>query len=290
VTEKLSIRAFFRLLGIYICLILIVLFVIFPIFWFTLMSFKTEKDAIAIPPKFIFTPTLNNYKGVLTGETVSTTRATTKVDFMQTFFNSLIVCSSAVSISLIIGIPAAYALARFKFRGKEDLAFLVLTLWFAPGLAVSLPLYILYRYVGLYDKLEGLIIIYQVITLPLIMWILRGYFEEIPKEVEESARVDGANFWTTLIRISLPLAAPGVVTAGLLAFIFCWNNFIFGLILASSNSKTLTIGLLGFIGYERVLWAQMAAAGVLSMIPVLLFAVLIQRHIVRGLSFGAVKF
>lgn len=279
----------FKLLGIYICLVLVALFLIFPIFWFTLMSFKTEKDAVAIPPKFVFTPTINNYKGVFTGETVSTTRATTKVDFMQTFFNSLIVCSSAVAISLVIGVPAAYVLARFKFRAKEDLAFLVLTLWFAPGLSVSLPLYLIYRSIGLYDKLVGLIIIYQVIALPLIMWIVRGYFEDIPREVEESARIDGANLWTALTKISLPLAAPGIVTAAVLAFIFCWNNFVFGLILASSNSKTLTVGLLGFIGYERVLWAQMAAAGVLSMIPVLLFATLIQRHIVRGLSFGAVK-
>jgi len=268
---------------------ILVLFVVFPIFWFMLMSLKTEKDAIAIPPKFVFAPTLSNYKSVFTGRTASATRATTKIDFMKTFLNSVIICSSAVSISLVIGIPAAYVLARFRFRGKEDLAFLILTLWFAPGLSISLPLYLMYTTIGLYDTLLGLIIIYQVIALPLVIWILRGYFEDIPLEVEESAKIDGANLWAILTRICLPLAAPGIVTAAVIAFIFCWNNFIFGLILASSNSKTLTLGLLGFIGYEKILWAQMAAAGMISIIPVIIFAIVIQRHIVRGLSLGAVR-
>jgi multiple sugar transport system permease protein len=210
-------------------------------------------------------------------------------DFPRYFLNTLIVASATVAVSLVLGTFAAYSLARFSFRFKEDIAFTFLSFRFAPELMVILPLYIVFQKMGLIDSFAGLTMAYQLITLPFLIWVLRGFFEEIPREIEQAARADGYTWWGVFRKISLPLVKPGIAAVVILSFIFAWNNFIFAMILGGERTQTVTLGILGFIGYERVLWGHMAAATMICVIPELILAFLVQQYIVRGLTFGAVK-
>jgi multiple sugar transport system permease protein len=263
-------------------------FAIAPIIWILFMSLKNSTDVIASPPKFLFEPTLENYKAITVGLEQYAIE-TLKPDFPQYFSNTLIIATVTVIVSLLLGTLAAYALARFSFRFKEDIAFTFLSFRFAPELMIILPLYIIFQNLNLTDTFLGMIMAYQLITLPFLIWVLRGFFEEIPVEMEQAARVDGYSWWGVFRRISLPLVKPGIAAVVILSFIFAWNNFIFALILGGQNTQPITLGILGFIGYEQVLWGQMAAATIICVIPVLILAFFVQKYIVRGLTFGAVK-
>jgi multiple sugar transport system permease protein len=263
-------------------------FAIAPIIWILFMSLKNSTDVIASPPKFLFEPTLENYKAITVGLEQYAIE-TLKPDFPQYFSNTLIIATITVIVSLLLGTLAAYALARFSFRFKEDIAFTFLSFRFAPELMIILPLYIIFQNLNLTDTFLGMIMAYQLITLPFLIWVLRGFFEEIPVEMEQAARVDGYSWWGVFRRISLPLVKPGIAAVVILSFIFAWNNFIFALILGGQNTQPITLGILGFIGYEQVLWGQMAAATIICVIPVLILAFFVQKYIVRGLTFGAVK-
>jgi multiple sugar transport system permease protein len=186
-------------------------------------------------------------------------------------------------------VPAAYAFARFKFRLGEDIAFTLLSFRFAPALLVLLPLNLYFQDIGLNDTYIGLIWVYQLITLPLILWIVRGYFEDISPDIEHAYRVDGHSWLSTFLRISIPLARPGIAAAALLSFIFAWNNFIFALILASADKQPVTVGALAFVTASGIQYGQIAAAIVLSIMPTLALALYAQRYLVEGLSLGAVK-
>ena len=263
-------------------------FAIAPIIWIFFMSLKNPSDVIASPPKFIFEPTLDNYKAITVGLEQYAIE-TLKPDFPIYFLNTLIIASATVVLSLVLGTFAAYALARFSFRFKEDIAFTFLSFRFAPELMIILPLYVIFQNLRLIDTYLGMVIAYQLITLPFLIWVLRGFFEEIPVEMEHAARVDGYSWWGVLRRISLPLVKPGIAAVVILSFIFAWNNFIFALIIGGQRTQPVTLGILGFIGYEQVLWGQMAAATIVCVIPVLILAYFVQKYIVRGLTFGAVK-
>jgi multiple sugar transport system permease protein len=239
-------------------------------------------------PKFIFSPTLQNYKAILFGLKAAGTE-TSRPDFILFFKNSLIITSGAVLVSLLVGVPAAYALARFKFRLKEDIAFTFLSFRFAPEIAVIIPIFVIYRSLSLYNTYLGMILVYQLITLPLIIWIMRGYFEDIPESIEQAARLDGYSWFSIFRKISLPLVKPGLASTAILSFIFAWNNFIFGLVLGAKETFPVTVGTLGFISYESVLWGQMAAASMVTILPEIIIAFFIQKYLVRGLSLGAVR-
>lgn len=273
---------------IYLALILLSVWILFPFYWIFLTSIKTPVDVIAAPPKFVFEPTVENYKALFVQEQPSG-YASSRPDFLLFFKNSAILSTFSVLLSVAAGMPAAYILARYKFRGKEPLAFTFLSFRFAPALAVIIPLNILYQQVGLYNTYTGLILAYQVISLPLVIWIMRGYFQEIPLEIEESAMIDGCSWWGAFTRVAVPLAAPGLAATAVLAFIFCWNAFTFALILGSRETFPITVGAIQFISYESVLWGQMAAASLVSIVPQLIAAIFIQKYIVRGLTMGAVK-
>lgn len=263
-------------------------FAIFPAFWILLMSFKTKADILAYPPKFIFTPTLRNYAEIVYGVT-GFGHFEGSSDFLLYFKNTLIISVGAVILAIIVGVPAAYALARFKFKGKEGVAFTFLSFRFAPELAVIIPIFIIFQSVGLYDTYIGLILVYQLIAAPLLIWVLRGYFEDIPIEVEQAAMVDGYGWWGIFTKIAIPLVLPGLAAAVILAFIFCWNNFAFGLILAGRQTQPLTLGLLGFFSVQEVKWGQLAAATVITIVPELIMAFAVLRFLIRGLTFGAVR-
>jgi multiple sugar transport system permease protein len=263
-------------------------FALLPILWIFLMSIKNAKDVIAAPPKFLFTPTLDNYKAITVG-LESFAIESIKPDFPQYFVNTLIIASISVCISLLLGTFAAYSLARYSFKLKEDIAFTFLSFRFAPELMVILPLYVIFQKFHLIDSFFGLALAYQLIILPFLIWVLRGFFEEIPKEIEQAARLDGYNWWKVFQKISLPLVRPGIAAVVILSFIFAWNNFIFAMILGGENTQPITLGILGFIGYEQILWGQMAAATIICVVPELILAFIVQKYIIRGLTFGAVK-
>jgi multiple sugar transport system permease protein len=271
-----------------VLLTLVGLFFLFPIFWVLLMSLMTNQDILRSPPSLVFEPTLDNYAALVSGQ-LSTSVGTLKVAYMQNLANSLILSVGSVLLSLLLGVPAAYAFARFRFRLGENIAFTLLSFRFAPPLLVLLPLLFYFQELGLYDTYIGLIWVYQLITLPLILWIVRGYFEDVSADIEHAYRLDGHSWLATFLRIAIPLARPGIAAAALLAFIYAWNNFIFALILGSSDVQPVTVGALAFITASGINYGQIAAALVLSIVPTLVLALFAQRYLVEGLSLGAVK-
>ncbi len=271
-----------------VAITLVCIFFMFPILWIFGMSFQTNATILRVPPSLFAEPTLVNYRGLLSGQ-LETAAGSLKVDFMGNLFNSLFLSTASVIVALILGVPAAYAFAKLKFRGSEDIAFTLLSFRFAPPLLVLLPLTIYFQKIGLADTYFGLIWVYQLICLPLILWIVRGYFEDISADVEYAYRIAGHSWFSTFRRIALPLAMPGIAAAGLLAFIFAWNNFVFALVLASADKQPVTVGALAFITASGIQYGQVAAGIVLSIAPTLALALYAQRYLVEGLSLGAVK-
>ncbi|MEV5674860.1 carbohydrate ABC transporter permease [Streptomyces sp. NPDC052179] len=262
-------------------LILYFVFALFPVVWMVILSLKPTNELFST--YFSFTPTLDAYRTVLgAGDDRG-------VPFPRFFVNSLIVSVGAVALSLVIGLPAAYAAARWRFRGSENLMFTLLSFRFAPELTVIIPLFVLYQKLGLFDTYVGMVWVLQLVTLPLIVWIMRSYFSDLSPELEQAALLDGYTRKQAFFRVVLPLVKPGIAAVSLLAFIFAWNNFVFPLILTSSNAQTVTVGALSFLGGDRPKYNLTAAAALISAVPPLLLALTIQRYLVRGLSFGAVK-
>jgi multiple sugar transport system permease protein len=267
---------------------LVLVFFLFPILWIFLMSLQTNETILRIPPSVVFSPIIDNYTALITGE-LRTAAGSLQLNFMQNMFNSVLLSVCSVALSLVLGVPAAYAFARFKFRLGEDIAFTLLSFRFAPALLVLLPLSLYFKTLGLTNTYIGLIWVYQLICLPLILWIVRGYFEDISPDIEHAYRIAGNSWWKTFTKISIPLAKPGIAAAGLLAFIFAWNNFIFALILASADKQPVTVGALAFVTASGIQYGQIAAAIIISITPTLALALYAQRYLVEGLSMGAVK-
>jgi multiple sugar transport system permease protein len=259
-----------------ILLLIYALFALFPLLWMLILSFKPDNEMFTTT--FFFTPTLSNFQAVFS-----------KSDFLGTLWNNLVVSCLAVALSLLVGVPAAYALGRFEFKGKEDIAFTFLSFKFAPEILVIIPLYLIYQQLHLIDSVVGLIWVYQLISLPLLIWILRGFFEDLSKDMEAAAQLDGYSWWQVFFKMLLPLVKPGLVAAGLLCFIFCWNSFTFALLLGGGHTQTSTVSMTQFLASDTVHYGWVAAAALICALPEIILALLIQKHLVRGLSFGAVK-
>lgn len=257
-------------------LTLYALFALFPLVWMVICSFKA--DAEMYNTVFVFTPTLDNYRAVLLG-----------TDYFKAFFQNLVVSGGAVLVTVVAGVPAAYALARYDFKKKEDVAFQILSFKFAPEIMVILPVFLIFQKIGLYDTYFGLIWVYQLITMPLLIWVVRGYFEDISVEVEQAAQLDGYQWFDVFFKTLVPLIKPGLVASGLLAFIFAWNSFTFPLVLSGFNIQTITITSLRYIASDTVHYGQVAVAALIAVLPEIIACLFIQKHLVRGLSFGAVK-
>ena len=268
--------------------VLLLVWTVFPFVWILLTSLKSPGDILSVPPKFVFTPTIDNYAALVIGEQRGQ-YSSTRPDFPRFFLNSMIVSFGAVALSVAAGIPAAYALARFTFRLKHAFAFVLMSFRFVPFIAFVIPLYIIYQKLGLYNTHGGLILAYQLITLPFTIWMLRSFFMEIPLEIQEAAKIDGCSWFGVLTRVVLPLSMPGLSVTMILGFMFCWNAFNYPLMLAGRQTFPVTVGAIQFISYEQVLWGQMAAATVVAALPQLLLSLMVQKYIVRGLTMGAVK-
>ena len=205
--------------------------------------------------------------------------------------NSVIVVGAATIIALIIGTPAAYAFSRLRFRGEDNLVNTILSMRFMPPIAVAIPLYLMVKGIGLQDSYPGLILPYVAFSLPLIIWILIGFFDEVPRELDDAAMVDGCTRLGVLWRVMLPVMRPGLVTAALFAAIFIWNEFLVALYVIDSRAyQTISLGAATLVSAQRPIdWNIAAAVGVVTVIPILIFSLLVQRYIVRGLTAGAVK-
>jgi multiple sugar transport system permease protein len=256
----------------------------FPILWMVLLALKTSAEQTST--YFVFTPTLENFG------TVVSQRGTdlTSVDFTRAILNSILNCGGAVIVSLVVGIPAAYAAGRWKYRGSEDLMFQMLSFRFAPELMVIVPLFVIYNQVGLFDSTFGQIWVLQLVSMPLVVWILRSYFQDLSPELEQAALLDGYTRKRAFVMVALPLVRPGIAAAALLAFIFAWNNYVFPLILTDSAATPVTVAVTKFLGGGGQAYYNLtAAAALIGALPPLVLALTIQRYLVRGLSFGAVK-
>lgn len=254
------------------------LFALAPIIWILLMSLKTPEEIISNPPTFVFIPTFENYAQVLSGP-----------EFLTPFVNSLIVTLGSLVLTLFIGLPTAYALARFAFRGRETIAFSILSLRFAPELLIILPLYLIFQRSNLNDTYLGLILAYQLVTLPMLVWMLRSFIEDLPVELEEAVAVDGGTRWTAFRHVLFRLIAPGLGASLMLSFIWAWNSYTLPLVLSGRDTQVITTGIQQYISFQSIDWGPMAAATMISLIPGILFALLSLRWIVDGLTAGTVK-
>ncbi len=247
----------------------------FPFFWMILNSLKGEMDSLAIPPVVIFNPILDNYRQILV-----------ESDFWFYFNNSLIIALGSTLLGLLLGLPAAYSIARYRQR---QLSTGILLARMIPGLSVLLPWFIFFRLVGLVDTHPGVMLTHLAVTLPLIIWILIGFFEDFPAELAEAALIDGCSITGAFWRVVLPLTVPGIVVAFILAFTFSWNNFLFTLIVGGPSTRTLPVLAYNQIGIYRTSFGGMAASGLILTLPVLIMTLFVQRYIVRGLAFGGTK-
>ena len=264
---------------IYATLIALAFVFLLPLLWVLGLSLKTRPQVFSDPPLFIWWPTLENYYDVLT-----------RADFGKAFLNTVIVSASAVGLSLAVGVPAAYAFARFPFRASGLLFFTLLVMRMLPPIAVLVPMYVLFSKIGLTTTHLSVVLAYSTFALPLVVWIMRGFFEDLPKELEESAWIDGASRFGTFWLVVLPLARPGMVAASILCLQLAWNDFLFAAVLTNNATQTLPVLMAGFSGGDSgVDWGGMTASGMLVILPVIIFSFAAQRHLVSGLSTGAVK-
>ena len=256
-------------------IVIIAIPMIFPFFWMFMSSIKTQVDIIHWPPKLIFTPTLINFQKVLWAQ-----------NFPLYLKNSSVIAFSVVLFSLIIGLPAAYSIARF---GQKRLLMLILVARLMPGISFLMPWYIVFSRLKLMDSYTALILSHILIVLPVIVWIMSAYFETIPEELEASAMVDGATRQRAFFSIVLPLSMPGAVTATTLGLIFSWNNFMFSQVLSMQKTRTLPLMVYNFMSYASLDWGGVMAAAVAIVTPAIIFTMIFQKYVIKGLTAGAVK-
>ena len=253
-----------------------------PVYWMLTISLKREVDQFAVPPLwFSFTPTLAHYRDAFVNRA-----------FGQYLITSAVVAVSSTICALVIGTMAAYALARFKMPGRLDrkLSLWILSTRMFPPIVTAVPLFLLMGDLGLLNTRASLIILYTGFNLPFVVWMMRGFFIEVPRELEEAAMVDGDSRLGALRRVLLPLVAPGLAATAVFCLIISWNEFLFALVLTQTDAAmTLPVGIAGRVTQYEIKWGVMSAAGVVAMVPILLFALAVQRYLVRGLSLGAVK-
>ena len=244
--------------------------------WMLSLSLKNEVDNMSFVPVFIPSPpTLNNFVEVFD-----------RNDFLTYTINSVIVSFGATGLALLFGVPAGFGIAKAR---AHRVAALIMIARVTPGLSYLIPLFLLFQWIGLTGSLAPLLITHLVITVPIVVWVMIGFFEGLPSELEEAALVDGATIWQAFAYIALPLARPGIVVAMILAFIFSWNNFIFGVVLAGRATRTLPVAVYNVISFEQVSWGPLAAAALLVTLPVLVLTLIMQKEIVAGLTAGGVK-
>jgi multiple sugar transport system permease protein len=259
-------------------LLIIVLITLMPFLLVVMTSLKTKVDSVALPPKWIFTPTFENYVEQLANE-----------EFFQAALNSLIIASATTVIATLIAVFSGYALARFRFRGQGIFAYSFLLIRAVPPIAFVIPYFMIWRDLGWRDTYQAMVVMYLTLALPLMVWMLRSFFVELPVEIEEAAMVDGCTRLQAMWHVLIPNVMPGIVAAAGLSFILVWNEFMYALFNTGNQTQTLPVQIYQSLGYFETNWAKLSTAAVVAVIPAVIFVGLTQRFIVRGLSLGAVK-
>jgi multiple sugar transport system permease protein len=262
----------------YFILIIASLGILFPLLWLFSGALKESKDLWAIPPIWLFKPTLKHFVLIFVER-----------HFAHNLLNSLIVAAGSTGISIFLGAFAAYALARFKIKGQAHISFWIISLRMMPPIVVILPLYIFFSRLRLIDTHIGLILAHITLNLPFAVWMLMGFLQEVPQELEDAALVDGCNRIGVLYRILLPVILPGLAATAVFCMIWSWNDFIFAFSLTSTQAATLPVPISGFLGDYIWEWSAFYAGGALAAAPILIMALLTQKYLVRGLTFGAVR-
>ena len=257
--------------------IVLALLALAPFLWLLVMLFKTNAEIFHFPPRLFFPVTFDNYAALWTS------------DFRSSFANSLIVSSVSTVVSLVIGVPAAYALSRWTTRSGATITLWILASRMAPPIAFTIPYFLAYRYLELLDTLSGLVLIYLTTNLSLVIWMMRPFYDQLPRSLEEAAWIDGATTWQGFTRIILPLSGPGLAATAILCFLFAWNDFFFALILTRTEAMTAPVAVVNFMNYEGWEWGRIAAGGTMIMLPVLVFSFVVRRYLVSGLTGGAIK-
>ena len=280
----------------YVILSLWMIFTLFPVAWLLMSSVKQPQDVFAMPPQWIFMPTLHNYNVVLgleiptELETVTEAQAGTGLSpFPRFLLNTVIVAIGTTVLALSLGSAAAYALTRFFHRQRTSLLVGVMLTRLVPPIVLIIPIYILFRNLDLLDTHFGLILAYLTFSLPFVIWMMRGFLMDIPIELEEAALIDGASRLQALVKVVLPLAAPGLAATAIFVILLAWNDFFYALVLTSGEARTVTPYIGGFITDKAVLWGRLYASSAIIMVPVLVFGLAVQKQLAHGLTGGAVK-
>jgi multiple sugar transport system permease protein len=258
-------------------LVLVCCFTVFPFLWMIMVSLRDRVD-IFNPGNWFIAPTIKNYATIIKNNNI-----------LKYFANSIIIAVVTTIVSLILGSLAAYGFARYDWAKKEDRAFWVLSQRFLPPMAVVIPYFLMGALAGLLDTWVLLVICYTTFNIPFTIWMMRGFIEELPYEVEEAAYIDGCTKLQTIRKIVLPLVAPGMIATAIFCVINSWNEFVFANFLTSIHAKTVPTSVMMYLSVSGVKWGEMAATGVMSVLPVMIFAVIVQKNMIRGLTFGSVK-
>ena len=277
VQEKNYKSYFFNSLN-YSVIVVYLLFVIFPIIWIALLSLKNEVQAFANPPLFIFKPYFMNYYNLFIEE-----------NFGKYLFNSIVVATLSSIICLLIGAPTAFALSRNQNKVNRGILIWVLISRMAPAMTYVIPFFVVFSYFKMIDTYFGLILAYSVLNLPLVIWLMRSFFLELPSETLEAAKIDGASIFQIFRKIAIPLASPGIVSTGIITFVVAWNEFIFALVLTRRHAVTAQIGIGNLQKFEGTEWGQMAAGAIVLILPAMIIAFFISKYFVQGLTSGATK-
>ncbi|TDF97077.1 carbohydrate ABC transporter permease [Paenibacillus piri] len=259
----------------YLIVIIVTLAFLFPFIWMLLASLKTQSQILSAGALFVFKPTGENYATVFE-----------EYNYTKFIFNSFIVALASTVFGLVLGLPAAYAIAKHKQNG---FAFLILIARIIPGISFMIPWFIIFTKLQLVDSYISLVLAHMLVGLPFIIWIMISFYENLPYELEEAARVDGCTIQSAFVKILLPLSVPGIITAAIMAFIFSWNNFMFSLVLSGDKTKTLPIAVYSFLSYSDINWGGLMAAAVIITLPIVVITLILQRYVVSGITVGAVK-
>ena len=256
---------------------LLLLVILFPVVWLVLMSVRTEADSFRMPPRLFLAPTAKNYLDLMQSK------------FFRAFENSVVTATATTVLSLLLGVPAAYALGRAQLRPERLLSLWVLATRMAPPIAFGIPFFLIYKNLDLIDTRLGLVLVYLTFNLSLVIWMMRAFFEGLPASLEEAAYIDGAGVVGTFLRVTLPLSAPGLATTAIFCFLLSWNDFFYSLILTRSGAVTAPVAIVNFMNYERWEYGKITAATTLIMLPVVVFSLAVRKYLIRGLTAGAVK-
>ncbi|QPM68164.1 carbohydrate ABC transporter permease [Atribacter laminatus] len=263
---------------VYIALGIALLLTWIPLLWIFLTSIRSRGETLAYPPVWFFKPTLSSFSYLASS-----------TDFLTSYFNSIYVGGISTIIVIGLAIPAAYALARLKFAGKDNVGFYIISTKMTPPIVVLYAFYIMFSNLGLLRTLSGLIILHIAINLPLAVWLLKGFFESLPQVIEEAAKIDGCSDWSVMWKITFPLSLPGIMVTGVLCLMFSWMEFIFASTITDPTTRTVPVLIYSWISYSQIYWERVAAAGILYIIPVFVLSIAIRKNLLRGMSFGLLK-